>query len=159
MGKHDDKKKGFDCIDDIEDLKEAQKAISKKIEKAKIPCSHSNDNGKIKIRFLDEGTTRVQCKRCGEIFDFRTVDGETLRNAVTVVHNAINQIKALSDNPREEKKLINTLGEMDYNLKNLIEIYDATTKSFNKGNGKKKKKNHDYDSFGQFGAGSVRYIK
>lgn len=160
MGKHDGEKKnkGFECIDSIEDLKEAQKAISKKIEKAKIPCSHTNENGKIKIKFLDD-STRVQCKKCGAMFDFKTVDMDTLNDAIRIVHNAINQVKVLSDNPSEDKKVIRLLGELDYNLGNLSELYEATTKSFNKNKNKKKKKNRDYDSFGQFGAGSVRYIK
>lgn len=160
MGKHDnEKKKGFDFIDGIDDLKEAQKAIAKKIEKAKIPCSHTNENGKIKIRFLNEGNTKVQCKRCGSIFDFRTISMEDLRDAIGVIHNAINQIKALSDKPVEEKKLIKLLGEMDYNLINVEEIYENCTRSYNKHGNKKKKKKNNYDSFGQFGASSVRYIK
>lgn len=160
MGKHDnEKKKRFDedYGDNIQDLKEAQKAITKKIEKAKIPCSHTNENGKLKVKFLDEGTTKVQCKRCGAIFDFRTIDMGDLRQAIAIVHNALNQVKALSDNPSEERKFIKLLGETDYNVSTLEEIYEATIRAYNKG-GKKKKKNRDRDSFGSYGSSSIKFM-
>lgn len=161
MGKHDNEKskKNFcDFGDSIQDLKEAQKAITKKIEKAKIPCSHTNENGKLKVRFLDEGSTRVQCKRCGEIFDFKAYSMDTVNQSVRVLRDVINQIKALSDDPVKEKKLIRICGELIYNLETIPEAYEGIIKNFNKG-GKKKKKNRDYESFGQFGSGSVRYLK
>lgn len=160
MGKHDnEKKKGFDCLDDITSLREAQKEITKKIEKAKIPCSHTNENGKIKIRFIREGSTEVQCKRCNEIFDFKTISMDKLNDAIETIHDAINQVKALSDRPEEERKVIRRLGELDYDLKNFPDIYEGATSSFGKNKNKKKKKKNNYNSIGAFGASNVSYLK
>ena len=156
MSKHDDKKKGFDF--NVQDLIEEQKELAKKIEKAKIPCSHTNANGKIKVRFLDGGT-KVQCKKCHEIFDFGTISLDELKRAVNIVVNAGNQIKALSDSPDEERKYIKAIGETIYNVKNIVDVYESVTGKMGKNNKKNKKKNRDYDAFGQYGAGSIRFIK
>ena len=141
----------------MRDLQEEQKKLQKKMGKIMIPCSHTKDNGKLKVDFL--GDTKVRCKRCGAIFDFRVIKKEELKSAIETIHNALNQVKALSSDPEREQGIIRELGSIDYNLKEFVELYERTQDIYGKGNGKKKKNKGGYnDDFGSFGANNIDFI-
>lgn len=148
MGNHKDE------LTDVSSLYAEQKKIARKIEQAKIPCSHTNAKGKLKVKFMDNNL--VKCQRCGTVFSFEPVSNKELKNAVQTVHNAINQCKALSNDPRGEASLIKTLGNMDFNLTELLQLYERIS---NNGDKKKKKKNKKdrYDSFGESGMDALRF--
>lgn len=142
-----DKKKGNDQFQSMRDLQEEQKKIEKKLRKVKIPCSHSNSKGKIKVDFI-KGTL-AKCKICGTRFDFEAIPFDELERAQMIMHNAVNQIKAFSDDPEKESSVINTLGDFDYNSFEIVELYKRTLNAFGKNN-KNNKKKHD-DDFGAYG--------
>lgn len=148
-----DKKKNNNFAS-MSDILEEKKKLDKKLAKVAIPCSHTNDKGKLKIEFLDNGLAR--CKKCGSVFSFETISHDSLDKAVRTVHNAINQIKALTEDPDREQGVINSLGQLDYNLKETAELYKKTVSNYGKGGKKKNKK--QYDSFGSYGAGSIEFI-
>lgn len=149
MGKKDT------AFESMKDLMEEKKKIEKKMNKVKIPCSHTKENGKLKVEFID-GTV-ARCKKCGCVFDFGRIDFDELDHAVEIVHNAINQIKSLSSDPDKESSLIRELGSMDYNLSEMSELYKRTISMYGKGNNKKNKKNKN-NSFGSYGAGNINFI-
>jgi len=149
MSKKDKKTSEFQSM---RDLQEEQKKIEKKLRKVKIPCSHSNSNGKIKVDFINNSTL-AKCKKCGTKFDFKTIPFEELEHAQMVMHNAVNQIKAFSDDPEKERSVIVTLGDFDYNSFEIVELYKRTINAFGK-NKKNNKKKHD-DDFGAYGIGSA----
>lgn len=151
MGKDNKKKSDFTPMSD---LMEEKKKIEKKISRAGIPCSHTNDKGKVKVEFLGKGNL-VRCKKCGTKFDFTVIQMDDLEAAQRLIHNAINQIKALSDDPEREQSVIRSLGELDYNLKETVDLYRKSVDNF--GKGKKNKKHHDSD-FGSYGMGSINFI-
>lgn len=139
----------------MRDLMEEKKKLEKKMNKVKIPCSHTNDKGKIKVEFL-KGTL-ARCKKCDCVFDFGRIEFDDLDNAVETIHNAINQIKALSNDPEKESNVIRELGSMDYNLAEMSELYKRTITKYGKG-GKNKNKNKENNSFGSYGAGNINFI-
>lgn len=154
MGK--DKKKKNDIFTNISNLEKAQKELDKEKAKIAIPCSHTNDKGKLKVEFLRGHLAR--CKRCGAKFDFAVVSDDDLDKAFMVVHNVLNQIKALSDDPVGEEKLIKSLGELDFNLKETKKLYRKTIEAAAKNNGNKKKNKNKGDQFGSYGASNVEFI-
>lgn len=140
----------------MSDLMEEKKKLEKKMKKITIPCSHTNSNGKVKIDFIGKGNL-VRCKKCGCKFDFSVIDSDNLRNAIRTVHNAINQVKAMTDDPEREETVIKNLGELDYNLDAMEELYSKTVYQYNKTGGKKKKK-HNNNDYGNYGANSIDFI-
>lgn len=149
MSKKDKKENsGFQTMKDIQ---EEQKRLEKKLRKVKIPCSHSNSNGKIKVEFI-KGTL-AKCKKCGTKFDFEAIPFEELERAQMIMHNAVNQIKAFSDDPEKERAIIDTLGNFDYNSYEVVELYKRTINAFGKNKHKNKHKNED--EFGAYGINSA----
>ena len=136
------------------DLLEEKKKLEKKMSQIRIPCSHTKKSGKVTFDFIKGNS--VRCKTCGCVFDFTAIDSDELASAIKTVHDAINQVKAMSNDPSEEKKIIRRLGELDYNLNELASLYDITVNRYSKGGKKKKKKNED--SFGSFGANNLEFI-
>lgn len=145
-----DKKNGYGEFQSMRDLQEEQKKIEKKLRKVKIPCSHTNSNGKLKVEFIKGSLAR--CKKCGTKFDFEFIPFEELERAQMILHNAVNQIKAFSDDPEREQAVINTLGDVDYNLFEIVELYKRTINAFGKHKNKKKKND---DEFGAYGISSA----
>lgn len=138
----------------MSDLMEEKKKLEKKLSKVMIPCSHTNSNGKLKVDFI--GRTRCRCKKCGAEFDFEQVSQDEAKEAIATLHNMINQIKALSDDPEKEFSVIKELGSIDYNLKEVCDLYEKTIANNTRG-GKKKKKQND-NVFGSYGSGSLKFI-
>lgn len=137
------------------DLMEEKKKLEKKIAKTTIPCSHTNSNGKLKVDFF--GKNMARCRKCGAEFSFEQVSAEEAAGAIRTLHDMINQIKALSDDPEKEFSVIKELGSLDYNLKEVGELYAKTIAHNSRGGGKKKKKNHD-NAFGNYGTSNIRFI-
>ena len=138
----------------MRNLVEKRKELDRELDKLKIPCSHTKEsNGRLKVEFINE--RYVRCEKCGCEFDFTRIETDELKNAVNIIHNAINQIKVMSDAPEREKKVLRELGTMDYNLSELLDLYKRTINTF--GKGKKKKKSKD-SSFGSYGAASIDFI-
>lgn len=128
-------------------LAEKRKKIDREMKRVSIPCSHQNAKGKLKVEAINNGTV-VECKLCKSVFDIAKIDARELNNAVKIVHNAINQIKTLTDDPEREEEIIETLGNLDYSLGEIPELYERMYGKV----GKKKKKDHNRDdSFGYYG--------
>ena len=151
MGKENNKKKSSDFVE-MRDLREEQKKLDKKKKKVAIPCSHTNAKGKLKLNFLGKGNL-VQCEKCETVFDFSTISHDDLKDAIRIVHNAINQVKVMTDDPEKEYAVISNLGQLDYNLKELEELYRRATNKYGKGEKKKKNK----DDFGQYGINALSF--
>ena len=141
----------------MKDLIEEKKKLEKKMSKIKIPCSHTKSNGKLKVDFINGGTM-ARCQKCDCVFDFGRIDFAELDDAIETVHNAINQIKALSNDPDKESGVIKELGLMDYNLGEMAELYKRTINSYGKNKKKKNKNNNNNNSFGSYGASSISFI-
>jgi hypothetical protein len=83
------------------------------------------------------------------------IEKSNLLNAVQVIHNAIQQIRALNEID-EDKKILKYLGEMDFNIQELSELYDRIVAVYGKN---KKKKRRDDDDIGSYGVGALEFIK
>lgn len=142
MGK---KNKDFGTLS-VSDLKDQQRKLEKKIKQITIPCPHTKSNGKLCGKFIKGDL--FKCDRCGEVFSFAQVSGQTLKDAVDTCTNVLNQIKAFSQDPKEDADLIKSLGEIAYNLGEVPELYSRTMNIDRK---KKKNRNEDDDDFGGYG--------
>ena len=147
MGKNKDK------FENKRSILEEQRILEKKLRKLKIPCSHTNNKGKLKVDFING--TLAECKKCGAKFDFGQIELKDLDKAIMVVHNAVNQIKAFSNDPESERGIIIQLGEIDYNLSELRELYKRAVNSYSKNNNKKKNKSDD--GFGSYGISNIGF--
>lgn len=141
MGKKND-------FNEMGNLLEEKKKLDRKIKRAAIACSHLGKNGKVKFD-IDQSTGQCVCKRCGTKFNFAQYSAATANECIKGVHDIINQIKVFTDDPDEDAGLIRTLGEIDYNLQTVKELYNRLI-SDGKHN-KKKKNSNDYGSFGNIG--------
>ena len=158
MGKKDKQKheSSSTTFASMKDLVEEEKKIKRKMAKLKIPCSHTNEKGKIKVEFI-KGTL-ARCKKCDCVFDFERIEPDELDRAVETVHNAINQIKALSNDPEKEASLIRELGTIDFNLDEMKDLYKRTITKYGKGGNGKKNKHKDERSFGSYGAANIQFF-
>lgn len=125
-----------------------QQSIAEEIEGLRVPCSHTKKNGKLKCHFIPGGKddTLVECERCGARFNMAAIRRESLEGAITVLHNAINQIKVFANNPdadEDERRVIIRLGKIDRDLKEILKVYGRTVLENGKDGKKKKKKSGD----------------
>ena len=151
--KHKENNSGMMTLHDIMEQKEL---LNRELNKVKIPCSHTNSEGKLKVDFLSN--TRVRCKKCGEEFDFAIVPKKELEKSIETVINVVNQIKAMSDNPNKERPVIVQLGNLAFNLGELSTLYDRTVSKYGKNDNRKKKKNKHNNEFGSYGINSIDFI-
>lgn len=149
MGKKN--KKGFNSL---KELDAQRQSLEKKMKQISIDCSHTKHNGKFAGKFI-EGTNILRCDRCGAKFNPSQYSHKTLKDAVQVCNDAINQIKMFSENPDDgdDGEIISMLGSIAYNLSDIPELYRRTVSEDGGGKKKKKKHNNNYDGdgFGHYG--------
>lgn len=137
MGKN--KQKGMGIVDaDLRQIEEAQRDLEKKKRQLAIKCNHRTKHGE--FNFSPEGSTIVKCNSCKDEFDIARIKKDTLEESVQVIHSAIQQIRMLS-NPEEDKHVIKSLGDLDYNLRSIPDIYRRVDEVHGKNKGKNKNKN------------------
>lgn len=134
----------------LEGLKEKIKRLehekTKHERELKAPCSHTGKNGKLAVKFLEGKGNLCQCKICETVFSLKTYDKDDIAIAVEVVHDAINQIKVMTEDPKADESILTSLGKVDLKLLAIPKHYAATilkngNPKKNK-NGKKKHKNN-----------------
>lgn len=154
------KKSGKLFKEKINRIEQARKAMEKESKRLVVECSHQNENGKLKLYPVsDHGD--YECKYCHTRFNMNKINFNDLKSSIEVVHNAIQQIRCYSDSDSEkDAQLIRVLGELDFNVHEVAELYDRIVRVYGKGNGKKKHHNRDSnDGFGGFGsAASISFI-
>lgn len=138
-------------------LKDAQKLI----KQVPIRCPHqylgdSEHNGKQALIALKDGTNKVKCKRCGEVFSLKQWDLKDVSTSVEVLHDIINQIKVCTS-PRndEDRNLIEALGKQDFLNVDLITVYDRVINDYGNETKKKKKKKKRENGVGRYGSISL----
>lgn len=141
------------------ELKEQIEAINEELKKAErakkkivIKCPHQNSNGKLKVYSV--GGDKFRCKYCGEVFSMKKISMGDLKESVEILHNVIQQMRAFSD-PDTDMKFIEHLGEMDFNIAEIPEVYERISSLLQK---KKKDKTNDEDEFGFRGMRGISFI-
>lgn len=145
-----------DTLTSIKDLRSEQEELKRKLKKIQVGCSHTNEKGNLKVSIIRNNT--VRCKKCECVFNFGVVPEDEAENAIETVHNMINQIKAMTNNPVKEASVIKQLGSIDFNLSEVLELYKRTIDQYSKGKNKKKKHGGKKDSFGSYGMNSVSFF-
>lgn len=126
-------------------LEARRRQLEKEAAKLKAHCDHRSKKGSLKISPIKG--SKVICDKCNETFDLSIIDNDTLSSAVEVVHNAIQQVRCMTGDKERDQDLLVVYGEMDYNLKNLANVY-AKLKS-KAGQKEKQHKNND-DGLGYY---------
>lgn len=133
-------KKEFENLS-LRSIEEERRKLEKKRKKIMIPCTHSSKKGNPKGTM--EGN-KFTCELCGATFSITKISMDELHEAASTLHNAINQIKLMSDNPEQDSSLIDVLGNTDFNINEVVSLYRNMTQS-----GKKKKKNKNRNRDGR----------
>jgi len=151
MAKDRDRKR---IIGKLERLEGMERDFHKEKKKIAIHCCHQNEKGKLKIYPYEKGKTGdYQCKYCKTIFNMNHISKEELKDALSTLHNAIQQIRSFADCDKDEK-IIMLLGELDFNLHETKELYERYADIY----GKRNKKKKDRDDIGSYGVGSISFI-
>lgn len=155
MGKKNRKTGNSEVDKIIKNLAEEQKKLERKLKEIHIDCHHQKKNGMFKGEFkgLD-----FKCDRCTREFSFENISMNQLTDAANVLINAINQMKAMTENPEEEMDTIHKLGILDFNITEFVEMYRRATKEENFKNFKKKKKGKNNERYSYGGYGSTSFI-
>lgn len=138
--------------DKIAALEKADEELRRERKKVIIQCSHQNSKGKLKLFKRDDG--KFECKYCHEAFHMNPVDRRDLKAAIDTLHDAIQQMRSFSDAEKDEKLIIQ-LGEIDFNLSEIMPAYDRIVNFFGKGKNKEKYKEQD---LGFSGMGSISFL-
>lgn len=142
---------------DLSKLERDLAALKKKKAKMRVLCSHCYKNGKLAVSAVARERGLYQCEKCGEVFHLELIKVDELQAAYAIFHDALNQIKCLADTDETntiDRAIIQTVGELQYNLKESIELYDRlvlTTGSKKK----KKKRNREEEPSGSYGFSSI----
>ena len=144
--------------DKLNQIEQASREMEKERKKIVVECAHQNEKGKLKIYPIGENGM-YQCKYCKAKFNMMPIPTSTLGDALETVHNAIQQIRCLSD-VNEDYKMIKLLGSLDFNLQETQELYTRIVSVYGNGHTKnknKKNKNRE-DGFGGYGSGQLSFI-
>ena len=168
MGKN--KHKGHTPNKKMKALLEKRRELDMLIREIEIPCSHTDERGNPTIEW--DNRYEAECTQCGAKFSLKKSEFGTLKDAVAVCCNAINQIKISTSNPENDKEahVLRQLGELSFNLKKVPDLYSRVFKDKSK-NKKNKKKNkgrpnfneqlggYNYDSLDLIGGGGKKKKK
>lgn len=144
----------------LKSLKESIEAKRKELERQEkqlvVSCNHKNQKGKLKIEHVYGTDGLFRCKKCGQEFSMDRIDIKKGLNAAEVLNDMIQQIRCLSGDSNKDRETNKQLGELAYNIGEVIDLYDKTIKAV--GTKKKKKKEKDNnDSYGSYGWGGVSF--
>ncbi len=139
MGKDKKFKKG--------NLEQLRAAIKKQEQLVAIHCNHQKKNGDLNVRWVNESEGLVECKTCGDQFSMAIFDDTELKKAYKVIHSAIQQIRATTNDSEED--IVENFGKIDYALRQIPEEYARLIDALAKG--KKKKKKQKKNNIGGYG--------
>ena len=167
MGKKNKKNKSINVENLISD--EALRSLSKKevtalkanldkiSKEVRIGCSHTKKNGEPTLTVIDQDRQLVECDKCGVRFSLALISGKELNHATRTIHNAVNQIKLLTDGDKADQKAITDLGLIPENNDGVNALYNRTLLA--SGKGKKNKKKNKNNSYGGYGYGAIKFNK
>lgn len=122
------------------------KQLEKKMAVIRVQCSHQDKHGNLQVKSV--GGDMFKCRQCEETFKLNPVDTNQLKASYSILSDAINQIKVMAD-PKEDEVVIKTLGQLQFNIKEAITLYETTMNQDKKK--KKNKKKNKSDNYGNYG--------
>lgn len=129
----------------------------KKKAKLRVICDHCKKNGKLNLDPVAKERGLFICNKCGEPMHLDKLSQQEIQTAIGVASDMINQIKCFAD-AETDAKIIASVGEVLYNLKQTVELYDKIVIQAGNNNKKKKKKNkhkNDSDNYGSYGTSGL----
>lgn len=131
---------------ELAELDNLQKELMKRRKKAIVKCDHQK-NGK--LRLIPRGNGEFGCELCGEEFSMTPMKANVIEEAAEILHDAIQQIRVHAKEGEEE--IVTVLGKLDFNIREVPELYRRSLDENIRGKGKKNKnKNRNRDGFGNF---------
>jgi len=130
---------------DIEDVQ----TVLEEIEMSKkISCSHTNSEGKVKIKPIGDSGYLYKCTKCGTVIDLRPIDEQTAKKAMETVINMINQVKLFTADPHADQRPIKELGRCIQNISRAKKVYESIAPGKKLKKNKKKNKHKGYNNGG-----------
>lgn len=138
----------------LQDLQTMRKKSKRLEQQVAMECSHQKPNGDLDVHWVDEGTNTVRCNICDDSFSMEIIDKKELQLAQQVIHNAIQQMRALATD--DEQEVVENLGRIDYAVAQVPKQYGRLIEALGKGNrGKKKNKNNKNKNGGNNKSGRI----
>ena len=138
----------------LNELKEAERKFRRDRKKIAIACPHQKDNGKLKIRYINDRGD-CECLICGERFNMVPISENDLKDALSTLHYAIQQIRCLAD-AGSDRDVIKLLGELDYNTGETLDLYKRFVTMY--GKNKKNNRGKYQDDVGTYGVDAIGFI-
>jgi hypothetical protein len=93
-----------------------------------VTCTHQTPEGKLTIERLNNNND-VRCTDCGMEFNLNHIDSRKFKEALKVIFTMIQQTRTYL-NEEEHSEMNSFLGELDYNSKEVKDLYKYLTQSF-----------------------------
>lgn len=138
-------------------------------KKIRASCAHQNKNDKIIVQLVSDisndpnvSPTAVVCPECGERFDLQQYAAADVSQAVSVLHDVIQQIRLYSKQSSDRDNNI-LLGKLDADNQEIPNLYKRVVDTYNRGgnrgrNNRNKDRNKTQSSFGSFGNATTTFI-
>lgn len=133
--------------------------LNKEKAKLRVVCDHNDpETGKLDtLTLIDKQHGLWRCERCKEVFHLDLLTRESLNCSYGFIHDMISQLKCLTGGKELDTAVTVKLGELLFNLKEAINLYDNLI--INAGKKKNKNRNRDYNNnnngSGRYGASAL----
>jgi transcription elongation factor Elf1 len=103
----------------LEDEVRRTKSLLKELESH---CTHQKKNGRLDLSIVDAEKNIFKCNQCGALFSIAIRPKDEIIDAVDVIRDAVNQIKALSSDEHDDK-FIKRLGSLLADIEEVPVLY------------------------------------
>lgn len=147
-----DKNKSFED----KSIEELEREVNRRKKEKAAKCSHQNKKGEFIIYPLGENI--FECENCGDRFSMEKIGNGELRAAINTLHNAINQVRIMSNlNKEKDVAISRVLGVLNFDIKEVQEFYERIVRKKGKDKNKRDRRKHKHNNQNNDGFGGYSY--
>ncbi len=118
-------------------------------------CTHQDGDKLDLVELNNKGD--FECQICGVQFNINPISKEDLHQAYTTLHNAIQQIRSIGNATKNMNTIIE-LGEIDFNLRQIEDLYGRFVRDLSRNKRGRKDKRNQHNNYGSYGHGNISFI-
>lgn len=141
---------------EYESIREMRKELERRTAQLSIGCSHTRKGGS-ELNVAHVKGSVYKCRECGTEFSIEPIPNDKFLAAVDLICSAINQTKSITSDPKGDKKIIEKLGRIEFDLKEFAKLYSES--DLKEGKKKKKKNKEKGGTMGNYGTRSLFFNK
>ena len=151
--KHNDREK--------DELTKLRRELREKEKHIIARCNHTKAGGKkLALELLDNG--KYKCKKCGEVFNMDKIARKDITNALTVIHDMLNQTRCMTNPDRlADMNIGQHLGVLNFDVKEAAELYERIVRENGNNNRDRdrdrdrRRRDDDREDYGSYGSLSL----